>query len=256
MRKAILSVSYGSTDKAQIESTIGRVESLYRREFPGFEVFRAFTSRHVISSLAKSGVRVDDVGEALERLQNTEYDEVFIQPTHIICGGEYDGILDRTEKMKDRFNCIRVGKPLLNSEDDNEFILDFFERKLASANRALVLMGHGSEHPDNIKYTKLQETVKRLGYNDIFVMTLEAKPSVQDVNPMIREAGYPKILLTPLLFGAAGHARRDMAGDQPESIASVLRSAGFEVECLVKGLGEYDAIAELYAKHLRGAIEG
>lgn len=256
MRKAILSVTYGSTDQTQLESTIGRVERLYRREFPGVEIFRAFTSRHVISSLAKNGVHADDVGEALERLQNAGYDEVFIQPTHIICGGEYDGILDSAEKMKDRFKVISVGKPLLNSEDDNEFILEFFEHELATTNRALVLMGHGSEHPDNIKYTKLRETAKRLGYNDIFIMTLEAKPSVQDVIPMIREAGYPKILLTPLLFGAAGHAKRDMAGDQPESVASVLRAAGFEVECLVKGLGEYDQIAELYAKHLRNAIEG
>ena len=255
MKKAILSVTYGSTDKAQIESTIERVEKLYRREFPDSEIFRAFTSRHVISSLAKNGVHVDDVGEALERLQNAGYDEVFIQPTHIICGGEYDGILESAEKVKDRFSVISVGKPLLNSEDDNEFILDFFEHELASTNRALVLMGHGSEHPDNIKYAKLQETAKRLGYNDIFVMTLEASPSVQDVIPMIRETGYSKLLLTPLLFGAAGHARRDMAGDQPESVASVLRAAGFEVECLVKGLGEYDAIAELYAKHLRQAVE-
>ena len=176
MKKAILSVTYGSTDKAQIESTIERVEKLYRREFPDSEIFRAFTSRHVISSLAKNRVHVDDVGEALERLQNAGYDEVFIQPTHIICGGEYDGILESAEKVKDRFSVVSVGQPLLNSEDDNKFILDFFEHELALTNRALVLVGHGSEHPDNIKYTKLQETAKRLGYSDIFVMTLEAKP--------------------------------------------------------------------------------
>ena len=255
MKKAILSVTYGSTDKTQTESTVGRVEALYRREFPDSEIFRAFTSKHVISSLAKNGIHVDEVGEALGRIKSAGFDEVSIQPTHIISGGEYDGILDSAERMKDSFSSVRVGKPLLDSEDDNEFILDFFEHELASTNHVLVLMGHGSEHPDNIKYAKLQETAKRLGYNDIFVMTLEAKPSVQDVIPMIREAGYSKILLTPLLFGAAGHAKRDMAGDQPESVASILRAAGFEVECLVKGLGEYDAIAELYAKHLRQAVE-
>lgn len=134
MKKAILSVTYGSTDKTQTESTVGRVEVLYRREFPDSEIFRAFTSKHVISSLVKNGIHVDDVGEALGRIKGAGFDEVSIQPTHIISGGEYDGILDSAKKMKDSFSSVRVGKPLLNSEDDNEFILDFFEHELASTN--------------------------------------------------------------------------------------------------------------------------
>ncbi len=255
MKKAILSVSYGTTDKAQLENTIERVENLYAREFPGFAVFRAFTSKHVIGSLAKAGIHADTVPEALERLENAGFDEVYIQPTHIISGDEYDTVLDCAASRKDSFRIIRVGKPLLDSEEDNEYISIFFERELASTNRALVLMGHGSAHPDNAKYAALQATAKRLGYGDIFVMTLEAKPSVHDIIPQLREAGFSKLLLTPLLFGAAGHARRDMAGDGPESIASVLRSAGFDVECLVRGLGEYDAFAKLYAMHLRRVME-
>lgn len=255
MKKAILSVSYGTCDKAQLEDTIARVEDLYGREFPDFEVFRAFTSKHVIASLKKAGVHVDTVSEALERLKKAGFDEVYIQPTHIICGGEYDGIVEHTHLQSGSFARLRVGRPLLDREEDNEYICNFFENELAAANLATVLMGHGSEHPDNIKYAKLQATAKRLGYGDIFVMTLEAQPSVNDIIPMLREAGYSKVLLTPLLFGAAGHARRDMAGDEPGSVASILRSEGFEVECLVRGLGEYDAFAELYAAHLRRAIE-
>ena len=255
MKKAILSVSYGSSDKAQIESTISRVEDQYRREFPEAVIFRAFTSKHVIGSLGKAGIHVDTVPEALDRIKEAGFDEVYIQPTHILSGGEYDVISDSAKARADEFDVIRVGKPLLDSEADNEFVCNFFERELALANHAILLMGHGSAHPDNIKYTKLQETAKRLGYRDIFIMTLEAEPTARDVIPMIREAGYDKILLTPLLFGAAGHARRDMAGDEPGSVVSRLRSEGFEVECLVKGLGEYDEFARLYAEHLRRAIE-
>ena len=116
-------------------------------------------------------------------------------------------------------------------------------------------MGHGSVHPENEKYTLLQTTARRLGYDSLFIMTLEASPSVQEVIPMIRDAGYKNVLLTPLLFGAAGHAKRDMAGDGPDSVASILRAGGLEVECLVKGLGEYDAIADRYLEHLRRAMK-
>lgn len=255
MKKAILSVSYGTTDKAQLESTIARVENIYAREFPDFAIFRAFTSKHVISSLAKAGVHASTVPEALEQLENAGFDEVYIQPTHIISGDEYDTILACADSRSDSFRILRVGKPLLDSEEDNEYISIFFEHELASANHALVLMGHGSGHPCNASYASLQATARHLGYNDIFVITLEATPSVHDLIPHLREAGFSKLLLTPLLFGAAGHAQRDMAGDGPESVASILRSAGFDVECLVKGLGEYDSFARLYAMHLRRAMK-
>lgn len=255
MKKAILSVSYGSGDKAQLENTVERLESLYRRTFPDCEVFRAFTSKHVIASLQKAGIRVDTVSEALDRLRDAGYDAVYIQPTHIISGGEYDSILDCARARSGDFRVLRVGKPLLDSEEDRAYICHFFEKELAKANRALVLMGHGSAHPDNIQYARLQETAVRLGYRDLFIMTLEASPSVQDILPLMRAAGFSGVLLTPLLFGAAGHARRDMAGDEPGSVASTLRANGFAVECLVKGLGEYDAFAALYAGHLHRTME-
>lgn len=119
MKKAILSVSYGTCDKAQLEDTIARVEDLYGREFPDFEVFRAFTSKHVIASLKKAGVHVDTVSEALERLKKAGFDEVYIQPTHIICGGEYDGIVEHTHLQSGSFARLRVGRPLLDREEDN-----------------------------------------------------------------------------------------------------------------------------------------
>lgn len=256
MKKAILSVSYCSSDKEQIDATIARVENLYRHTFPDCEISRAFTSRYVLGALHKAGIHVDTVPEALDRLAIAGFDEVYVQPTHIIAGGEYDSILDCADEWKDLFRVLRIGKPLLDTEEDNMYICRYFAHEFVRNNRALVFMGHGSEHPENDKYTKLQATAKRLGYDTIFIMTLEAKPSVEDIIPMIREAGLSKILLTPLLFGAAGHAKRDMASDAPGSVASILRANGFDVECLVKGLGEYDAIAELYARHLRSAMAG
>ena len=109
--------------------------------------------------------------------------------------------------------------------------------------------------PVNKKYGELQETAKRLGFDEIFVMTLEASPSLDDILPEIRAAGFGKVRLIPLLFGAAGHAKRDIAGDRPESVASRFRAERFEVESVVRGLGEYPEFAALYAAHLRRAAK-
>ena len=255
MKKAILSVSYGTTDPAQRACTIERVENLYRHAFPDYEICRAYTSKFVLNALHKAGERADTVTEVLDRLCAAGFDEVYVQPTHVIAGGEYDSLCEDTQTHKDCFKRLCVGKPLLDSVEDGEYICRFFAGKLETANRAVAFMGHGSVHPENEKYTLLQTTARRLGYEFLFVMTLEASPSVQEVIPMIRDAGYKNVLLTPLLFGAAGHAKRDMAGDGPDSVASILRAGGLEVECLVKGLGEYDAIADRYLEHLRRAMK-
>ena len=255
MKKAILSVSYGSNDRSQIENTIDRVENEYRRAFLDVTVRRAFTSRHVIEALRSAGTPVDTVPDALDRLCRDGFDHVYIQPTHIISGGEYDSIRDCAAAREDRFRVIRVGAPLLDGESDNEFICRFFASKYGSAGQAIVLVGHGSEHPDNCKYQMLQETAKRLGFDEIFVMTLEAEPSFDDIVPMIRAAGFGRVLLIPLLFGAAGHAKRDIAGDGAESVATRFRKDGFEVRSVVRGLGEYPEFAALYAAHLRRATQ-
>ena len=229
MKKAILSVSYGTLDRVQCACTIDRIENLYRHTFPDCEICRAFTSKSVINALHKVGNHVDTVSEALDRLCAAGFDEIYVQPTHVIAGGEFDSICDEVRLRIDCFKRLCVGKPLLDSVEDSEYICRFFAAELDKTNRALVL-------------------------GSIFVMTLEASPSARDILPRIRDAGYKSVLLTPLLFGAAGHARRDMAGDGPNSVASILRAGGLDVECLVKGLGEYDAIAARYLEHLRRAM--
>ena len=87
MKKAILSVSYGTTDREQCAGTIDRVENLYRRTFPDCAIYRAFTSKFVIQTLRKTETHVDTVTEALDRLCAAGFDEVYVQPTHVIAGG-------------------------------------------------------------------------------------------------------------------------------------------------------------------------
>ena len=57
----------------------------------------------------------------------------------------------------------------------------------------------------------------------------------------------------PLMIVAGDHARNDLAGAEADSWDSILKADGFETEVIMKGLGEIDAIAEMFVKHLKKA---
>lgn len=250
MKKAIIAASFGTTYAHGLEKSISAVEELLRREFCGYEIRRAFTSSMVIAALRKRGEMIDSVDEALEKLAVQGFSEVIIQPTHIISGFEYDKVLAAAKEYKDRFKSLKVGAPLLDSDDDIERICDFFEKKFGGDN-AIALMGHGTEHSANSLYSRFAEKCSQKGYNSIYVGTVEGTPVIDDIIPQIKAGGFKKVIVTPLMFVAGDHANNDMAGDEPESWKSRLEKAGFEVVPVIKGLGEYPEIQSMYAQHIK-----
>ena len=53
---------------------------------------------------------------------------------------------------------------------------------------------------------------------------------------------------------AGDHANNDMAGEEEDSWKSVLTADGYEVECLIHGLGENEAIRDIYVSHVQAAM--
>lgn len=250
MKKAILAVSYGTTYPEALTESIGAVENTFRKTFPDYTVHRAFTGERIMEMLQKKQIHVDSVEEALEELADDKYEEVVLQPTHIINGQEYEKIYASAKSYRDRFHVLKIGVPLLHASADIEAICRFFAAEYSRFTDALVLMGHGSDHYANKLYSDFADICRKLGYQNLFIATLEAKPSIDDIISQLKAAGYRNVTITPLLFVAGGHACKDMAGDEPDSWKSRLEAEGFTVTAIVKGLGEYAAIRELYAKHL------
>jgi sirohydrochlorin cobaltochelatase len=116
-------------------------------------------------------------------------------------------------------------------------------------------MGHGTEHEFNKVYAAMQEKLAEKGYKDYFIGTVEAEPSLQDVVDMVKEAGYTKAILQPLMIVAGDHANNDMAGDDEDSWKSSFEAEGYEVECVLHGLGELPAIQQLFAEHAQAAVD-
>lgn len=253
MKQAILTVSYGTAEANALRASIAATESAIAQAFPAWEVRRAFTGRRIREILQKSGVTVDSVDEALARLAADGFSTVILQPTHILPGDEYESIRAAAENYADRFAKITVGAPLLRTQQDLCELTDFLAAEYA--NSATVLMGHGSAHAENRLYAELAALCAARTDAQLYVATLEATPSLDDLLPILLEKNVRAVQLAPLLFVAGGHACRDMAGDSPESWKSRLEAAGIAVTPIVRGLGEYEAVRQMYVRRLRAVIE-
>ena len=101
----------------------------------------------------------------------------------------------------------------------------------------------------------MQTQMGVLGYENVFVGTVEGEPeetSCEAVIEAVQKAGYKKVILRPLMVVAGDHANNDMAGEDDDSWKSMFEASGsFEsVDAQISGLGEINAIQQLYVAHI------
>ncbi|MGN1142281.1 MAG: sirohydrochlorin cobaltochelatase, partial [Oliverpabstia sp.] len=248
-KKAILVVSFGTSYNATREKTIDVIEKKIGDAFPEQRIYRAWTSKMIMAKLLKrDGIKINNVKEAMEQMRNDGITDVIVQPTHVINGIENDLMKEDALSYRDDFHSIAFGTPLLTSEQDSLDMIDAVAREFSDLkeDEALVLMGHGTTHYANSIYAALDYTFKDKGYPNIHLGTVEAYPSMQTLLRMVKEQNPKKVKLAPFMIVAGDHARNDMAGDDPESWRCQFEAAGFDVECCLKGLGEYPAVQEIF----------
>ena len=119
---------------------------------------------------------------------------------------------------------------------------------------AVVFMGHGTEHEANGVYPKLQDMLTSDGYSNYFIGTVEAAPTLDDVLAAVKNGGYKRVILEPLMVVAGDHANNDMAGSDEDSWKTAFENEGYEVVCLLRGLGENEEIRQIYVDHTQAAI--
>ena len=262
-KKAILVVSFGTSYNDNCEKTIGATENLISKSFPQWAVLRAFTSKMIIKKLKeRDGNVVYYIDEALQRLVDDGFDTVIVQPTHIMNGTEYDFVAHFVEKFRDKFRCIRIGKPLLTSGEDYEKVVEAISagiiipaKEMAGPDAGIVLMGHGSEHFANSAYSQLQLCLWLSGYEDVYVTTVEGFPDFDDTMALMKGMGIRNVVIQPLMLVAGDHANNDMAGDEPDSLKSVLEHNGYKVFPVVKGLGEIPEFRQLFVDHISDVMK-
>ena len=258
--KEILVVSFGTSYSNSRHVTIGAIEDAIREAYPDYQVRRAFTAQIIIDKLKKEeNIEIDNVKQALDRAVANGVKTLVVQPTHLMNGLEYNDLKKELDKYKDKFDKIALGKPLLTSDEDFKQVIAAITndtKEYLDGETAICFMGHGTEADSNKVYATLQEKLKAAGYNDYFVGTVEAKPSVDDLIAQVKESGkYKRVILQPLMVVAGDHANNDMAGDGEDSWVSKFKAAGFEVKPVLRGLGQNCDIQKIYLDHIKAAID-
>lgn len=254
----ILVVSFGTSYNDSRPKTIGGIESAIAKAFPQYEVRRAFTSQIIIDKLAeRDNIDIDNVTEALDKAVADGVKTLVVQPTHLMDGYEYTDLKDELLKYSDQFDVIKLGEPLLTSDSDYDRVIKAITEDMKDyddGETAIAFMGHGTEADSNAVYAKLQSKVTAAGYKNFVIGTVEAEPSIDDVIAFAKAGNYKRVALHPLMVVAGDHANNDMAGDEEDSWKSLLEAEGFEVVTVIEGLGQNEAIQQIYVDHVSALL--
>ncbi len=254
----LLVISFGTSYNDNRRLTIGAVEEAMEKAFPDWSVRRAFTAQLIIDRLQRrDGQVIDNVGQALDRAVENGVKRLVIQPTHLMDGLEYNDVVNEAAQYADAFEAMAIGAPLLTSDEDFQIVAKVMAEATAQyddGKTAICFMGHGTEAAANTVYARMQQVMTDAGYANCFIGTVEAAPTLDDVLALVQAGGYERVVLQPMMIVSGDHANNDMAGEDEDAWKTVFENAGYEVECVLKGLGEYEAIHDLLAAHAQAAI--
>lgn len=255
----LLVVSFGTSFNDNRRFTVGAIENAMEEAFPDYSVRRGFTSQIIIDRVkSRDNVTIDNVGEALDRAVDNGVKKLVIQPTHLMNGLEYNDLVNEAAEYSDAFEKVAVGEPLLTSDDDFKAVMKAITEATAEyddGETAICFMGHGTEAESNQVYAKMQEMLKEAGHENYFIGTVEEAPTVEDVLAEVKKGNYKRVVLEPLMIVAGDHANHDMAGDEEGSWKNVFEGAGYEVTCLLRGLGEMEPIQQIFVDHAQAAMD-
>jgi len=243
MKKAILVTSFGTSHRDTREKCLDLIQREVEERYGSENVERAYTSGIIRRIIEKNeGIHIFDQKEGLKVLKDKGFEEIITMSLHILDGIEYS-------KLDDKFG--KISKPLLADDEDFKKIVENKEFNDLEGNDAIVFMGHGTESEADYAYQKLQDEYLKAGKNNIFIATVEGKVTIKDIIEKMKEKDFKRILLKPLMIVAGDHAKNDMSSDDEDSWKTILKNEGYEVTAVLKGMGEYKFIREMFMDKLK-----
>ncbi|MBP3658773.1 MAG: sirohydrochlorin cobaltochelatase [Oscillospiraceae bacterium] len=275
----LLVVSFGTSFNDSRVADIKGIEDALQAAYPDWSVRRAFTAQIIINHIqARDGEKIDNMTQALDRAVANGVKNLVVQPTHLMHGAEYDEMCEVIEAYKDQFESVSIAEPMLGEVGSDATVINADKEAVAKAitaaavseagfesleaakdaGTAFVFMGHGTAHVAKVTYSQMQTQMQNLGYENVFIGTVEGEPeetSAEAVIEAVKAAGYTNVVLRPLMVVAGDHANNDMAGSDDDSWKTVFEAAGFTVDCQIHGLGEIADVQALYVAHTKAAID-
>ena len=277
----LLVVSFGTSFNDSRVKDIKGIEDALQAAYPDWSVRRAFTAQIIINHVqARDGEKIDNMQQAMDRAVANGVKNLVVQPTHLMHGAEYDELMELIDDYRDKFESVAVAEPLLGEVGADATVINEDKEAVAKAvtaeavatagydsveaaakdGTAFVFMGHGTSHTAKVSYSQMQTAMQTLGYDNVFIGTVEGEPestSCENVIEAVKAAGYTKVVLRPLMVVAGDHANNDMAGADEDSWLSQFEASGaFDtVDCQIAGLGGVADVEQLYIAHTKAAID-
>lgn len=277
----LLAVSFGTSYNDSRVEDIKGIEDALQEAYPDWSVRRAFTSQIIINHIqARDGECIDNMDQALERAVKNNVKNLIVQPTHLMHGAEYDELVKAVERYQDKFESVKFSEPLLGEVGSDASAINSDKEAVAKAvtaqavetagydsldaakedGTAFVFMGHGTSHTAKVSYSQMQTQMQVLGYDNVFIGTVEGEPeetSCEAIIEAVKNARYKKVILRPLMVVAGDHANNDMAGEDEDSWKSLFENSGFfeQVDVQIAGLGGIEAIQQIYVDHTAAVID-
>ena len=277
----LLVVSFGTSFNDSRAEDIKGIEDKLQEAYPDWSVRRAFTAQIIINHVeARDDEVIDNMQQALDRAVDNGVKNLVVQPTHLMHGAEYDEMTEAIDGYKDKFESVAIAEPMLGEVGDDATVINDDKKAVAQAitdeackeagydsmeaaakdGTAFVFMGHGTSHTANVTYDQMQSQMDNLGFKNAFIGTVEGKPEdteCQAVIAKVKDAGFKKVVLRPLMVVAGDHANNDMAGDDDDSWKSQFEASGAfdSIDCQIEGLGRIEAVEDLYVEHTKAAID-
>ena len=279
-KPAIVLAAFGTTDVEALNAILS-VEKRVKAAFPDYDVHLAFSS-NIIRNVWHERAGDADFRKNNKQLPDKIYEiknpltilaliqeqgsrNILVQSLHITNGSEFDDQkkmvaqlagIGALQESKKPFPYLVMGDSALGQGTAADFdraakALEPLVAKAKAAGASLVLMGHGNEHLEVKAYREFGAAMTKMYGKPIYVALVEGEPAFDEIQAELKKANVKKVFLAPMMMVAGDHAKNDMAGDEEDSWASLLKADGIEVTVHLEGLGLNDAWADIYVERLK-----
>lgn len=279
-------VVFNGTSDRQARQGINLLLDEMRQVYPEDEIMFAFTSKKIRQKIFdRTGEKVFSVEELFGQIEDEKYQKIIMIPVLMIAGVEYQSLLEQTEELREKLKnartshkcVIEVRTELLHQNR----ILDVARLLETIANKsemntgtqdtdiAHLWVGHGDYSEYGLKngYDLLEREFQNKMIRNHFVVTMndlnadcetacaheQVAKQPQNVcftsgnSDKLKEIEkYQTVVVHPLLFSLGYHGKKDIFGDNPESVISYIRKkyGKLEIEEVFHGLLDYAVMRE------------
>lgn len=257
MDQAVLLVSFGTSHKKARERSLEEIRKDLLKAGKNLPVFQAYTSGMIIKELVSQKISIKTVEEAVVQALDDHVRRLYVVPTHMIPGAEFQKMMRALEKYRTAFDALSVASPVLARKEDCAGLIPVLKEMLHFQKEyEYILMGHGTYDEANIRYEQMNEAFQQAGLFNVRIASVEAQPDLKDaLRSLQKRENVKKVMLHPFMVVAGDHATHDMAGDK-DSYVTRLKEAGYQAEAVVKGLGEYQEFRQIYVNRLLELLHG